>query len=98
VCLLFTTAARAEAPLAPAFSTSALAAAAVPPGFDETVVWSGLSNPTAVRFAADGRVFVAEQPGDPVGQQLQGDQRPATAPTPGAYEFLAARRAVATPA
>ena len=38
-------------------------AAAVPVGFQESVVWSGLTNPTAIRFAADGRVFVAEKSG-----------------------------------
>jgi len=37
--------------------------AAVPVGFQESVVWSGLTNPTAIRFAADGRVFVAEKSG-----------------------------------
>jgi glucose/arabinose dehydrogenase/PKD repeat protein len=40
------------------------AAAAVPSGFQETVAWSGLTNPTAIRFAADGRVFVAEKSGN----------------------------------
>jgi glucose/arabinose dehydrogenase len=40
-----------------------LVAAAPAPGFQENVVWSGLSNPTAIRFAADGRVFVAEKSG-----------------------------------
>jgi glucose/arabinose dehydrogenase/PKD repeat protein len=39
-------------------------APAVPAGFQESVVWSGLTNPTAIRFAADGRVFVAEKRGD----------------------------------
>jgi glucose/arabinose dehydrogenase len=38
-------------------------AAAVPPGFTESVAFSGLSAPTAVRFAADGRVLVAEKGG-----------------------------------
>jgi glucose/arabinose dehydrogenase len=38
-------------------------AAAAPAGFQESVVWSGLTNPTAIRFAADGRVFVAEKSG-----------------------------------
>ncbi|GAB3251018.1 PQQ-dependent sugar dehydrogenase [Nocardioides dilutus] len=33
------------------------------PGFSETVVFSGLSNPTALRFSPDGRVFVAEKRG-----------------------------------
>ena len=38
-------------------------AAALPAGFQETVAWSGLTNPTAVRFAANGRAFVAEKSG-----------------------------------
>jgi glucose/arabinose dehydrogenase/regulation of enolase protein 1 (concanavalin A-like superfamily) len=38
-------------------------AATVPVGFEESVVFSGLTNPTAVRFASDGRVFVAEKSG-----------------------------------
>lgn len=33
------------------------------PGFVETTVFSGLNNPTVVRFASDGRVFVAEKGG-----------------------------------
>ena len=35
-------------------------AATLPPGFQESVVISGLTQPTAVRFSPDGRVFVAE--------------------------------------
>ncbi len=38
-------------------------AAQLPEGFQETVVWSGIKNPTAVRFAPDGRVFVTEKSG-----------------------------------
>jgi glucose/arabinose dehydrogenase len=38
-------------------------AATLPAGFQESVVFSGLTNPTAVRFAPDGRVFVAEKRG-----------------------------------
>jgi glucose/arabinose dehydrogenase len=38
-------------------------AATLPTGFQERVVFSGLTNPTAVRFAGDGRVFVAEKRG-----------------------------------
>jgi glucose/arabinose dehydrogenase len=38
-------------------------AATLPPGFQESVVFSGLSNPTVVRFSPDGRVFVAEKSG-----------------------------------
>jgi glucose/arabinose dehydrogenase len=39
------------------------AAAAVPAGFTEVTAFSGLVNPTAVRFAPDGRIFVAEKRG-----------------------------------
>ncbi|WP_143343012.1 PQQ-dependent sugar dehydrogenase, partial [Crossiella equi] len=38
-------------------------AGAAPPGFTDTVALGGLHAPTAVRFAADGRVFVAEKAG-----------------------------------
>jgi hypothetical protein len=38
-------------------------AATSPPNFQERIVFRGLTNPTAVRFAADGRVFVAEKSG-----------------------------------
>src|SRR5687768_6692383 len=46
-----------------AIPSSAQAATILQPGFSEKVVFSGLTNPTAVRFAADGRVFVAEKRG-----------------------------------
>jgi glucose/arabinose dehydrogenase/PKD repeat protein len=39
------------------------AAVSLPPGFQEEIVFSGLSEPTAVRFSPDGRVFVAEKSG-----------------------------------
>ena len=39
------------------------ARAAPPAGFTETTVFSGLTNPTVVRFAQDGRVFIAEKSG-----------------------------------
>src|SRR5215510_10646135 len=40
------------------------AAAAEPlPGFQETIAFSGLTLPTAVRFSPDGRIFVAEKGG-----------------------------------
>ena len=35
----------------------------VPTGFSESVAFSGLTNPTSIRFASDGRVFVAEKSG-----------------------------------
>src|ERR1700710_1646275 len=40
-----------------------LAQATVPAGFNDETVYEGLSNPTMVRFAPDGRVFVAEKSG-----------------------------------
>jgi glucose/arabinose dehydrogenase len=46
-----------------ALPTAASAQTTVPPGFQETIAINGLSNPIAVDFAADGRVFVAEQNG-----------------------------------
>jgi glucose/arabinose dehydrogenase/PKD repeat protein len=46
-----------------AVTTSGSANAATPPGFQETTVISGLTNPTVVRFSPDGRVFVAEKRG-----------------------------------
>jgi glucose/arabinose dehydrogenase/PKD repeat protein len=42
---------------------AAAQAATLPTGFQESVVFSGLSNPTVVRFASDGRIFVAEKRG-----------------------------------
>src|SRR5436305_14689245 len=41
---------------------SAMAGTA-PAGFTDSVVIGGLTDPTAVRFARDGRVFVAEKSG-----------------------------------
>ena len=38
-------------------------ATTLPAGYQETVVFSGLVNPTVVRFSSDGRVFVAEKSG-----------------------------------
>jgi uncharacterized repeat protein (TIGR01451 family) len=39
------------------------ATAALPSGFQESVVFSGLTNPTTINFASDGRVFVSEKSG-----------------------------------
>src|SRR5919109_1216123 len=39
------------------------ASASTPAGFSDSVVFSGLDAPTAIRFSPDGRVFVAEQSG-----------------------------------
>src|SRR5918999_3610249 len=57
--LLLSMAAALVALLAPAAGQ----AATYPVGFSEQTVFSGLTNPTAVRFASDGRVFVAEKSG-----------------------------------
>jgi glucose/arabinose dehydrogenase/PKD repeat protein len=43
--------------------TPAAHAAPVQPGFTESVVFSGLTEPTDVAFAPDGRVFVSEKSG-----------------------------------
>src|SRR5919205_271507 len=44
-------------------ATDASAAPTLPAGFQETTAFSGLSNPTVVRFSPDGRVFVGEKSG-----------------------------------
>ncbi|HYV84851.1 MAG TPA: PQQ-dependent sugar dehydrogenase [Patescibacteria group bacterium] len=49
--------------IATAFLAAPDAARALPPNFSEVVVFDGLTNPTAVRFSPDGRVFVAEKSG-----------------------------------
>jgi glucose/arabinose dehydrogenase len=43
--------------------TSPAALAAVPTGFTDTAVWSGLTLPTAIAFAPGGKVFVGEKGG-----------------------------------
>jgi glucose/arabinose dehydrogenase len=48
---------------APPPAPSAASAGVVPTDFQETTVFTGLTNPTVVRFASDGRVFVAEKSG-----------------------------------
>jgi glucose/arabinose dehydrogenase len=55
--------ARAVGVLLVLLSTSSAQAATLPPGFAEETVVSGLTQPTAVRFSPDGRVFVAEKRG-----------------------------------
>jgi glucose/arabinose dehydrogenase len=44
-------------------SVPSKASGALPAGFSETVTFSGLTQPTALRFSPDGRVFVAEKSG-----------------------------------
>ena len=52
-----------DAPFGPSPAQRVGAFAVVPGGFDDTVAISNLTNPTSVRFAADGTVFVAEKAG-----------------------------------
>ena len=47
----------------PLTSAPEAAASTMPTGFQEQVVFSGLSNPTNIEFSPDGRVFVAEKSG-----------------------------------
>jgi glucose/arabinose dehydrogenase len=44
-------------------NTGAAGAATLPTGFQDSVVFSGIGSATAVRFASDGRVFVASKDG-----------------------------------
>ncbi len=46
-----------------ALMPAVVAAATLPPGFTEVLVAQGLTNPTAMQFAPDGRLFVCEQGG-----------------------------------
>ena len=39
------------------------ATAALPPGFKDSVVISGRTNPTSINFAPDGRIFITEKSG-----------------------------------
>ncbi|HSS80940.1 MAG TPA: PQQ-dependent sugar dehydrogenase [Gaiellaceae bacterium] len=47
----------------PSAAAASAPASSVPVGFQDSVAFSGLTNPTAVRFAPDGRVFVIEKRG-----------------------------------
>src|ERR1700722_14918087 len=57
---------------------SAAQAAVLPSGFHDTVAFSGLTNPTAIRFSPDGRVFVAEKSGLLVEYDSLADTTPTT--------------------
>src|SRR3954451_22005979 len=65
--LLVPAAASAAAPFdsaaADQLTTVAAASSNLPAGFTESVAWSGLTEPTTLRFAPDGRVFVALKSG-----------------------------------
>jgi glucose/arabinose dehydrogenase len=64
---------------------STAAAATLPTGFQEQVVFSGLTKPTSFQFAADGRVFVAQKNGVIKVFDNLGD------PTPAVFADLSAR-------
>ena len=49
--------------VAPLTAVLPVAAAPVDPAFADVAVMSGFTNPTAIEFASDGRVFVAEKSG-----------------------------------
>jgi glucose/arabinose dehydrogenase len=44
-------------------AAGAASAAMLPPGFSESVIASGISSPTAMGFAPDGRLFICQQNG-----------------------------------
>ncbi|MGH3132546.1 MAG: LamG-like jellyroll fold domain-containing protein, partial [Gaiellaceae bacterium] len=44
-------------------ASASTTAASLPPGFQEEIVLTGLTEPTAMRIASDGRVFVAQKGG-----------------------------------
>jgi glucose/arabinose dehydrogenase len=60
-----------------AASPAASGTPTLPSGFQDTVAFSGIDEPTAVRFAADGRVFVAEKKGKVLVYSGLGDSTPA---------------------
>ena len=47
-----------------ALSATPAEAAALPQGFTDETVWSGLTNPVNMEFAPDGKVFVGEKGGE----------------------------------
>lgn len=58
-------------------SSQDVSAATLPTGFSETLIASGLSNPTAMAFAPDGRLFICLQ-----GGQVRVVKNGALLPTP----------------
>ncbi|HEX3242983.1 MAG TPA: PQQ-dependent sugar dehydrogenase [Solirubrobacterales bacterium] len=62
--------------LLPLFPSLASADPALPQGFQDTEVFKGLEQPTAVRFAPNGMVFVAEKAGKILVYEKVGDETP----------------------
>ena len=65
-------------------SSPAAKASVLPSGFQESIVFSGLVNPTNIEFARDGRIFVAQKNG-----QIKVFDSPAD-PTPDLFADLSA--------
>lgn len=57
-------------------ASSSAHGATLPPGFQDTTVFSGLQEPSNFRFAPDGRVFVAEKTGKIVVFDSLADEEP----------------------
>ena len=73
-----TTASIIGALLAPRLAAPVAAATVIEPGFQVTTVLSGFDLPTAVAFAPDGRVFIAERAGILKAFDSLSDQTPTT--------------------
>jgi glucose/arabinose dehydrogenase len=58
------------------FAASPAAAVTLPSGFQDTTVFTGLKEPTAVRFSPDGHVFVAEKEGEILSYESLQDETP----------------------
>ena len=67
-----------DSPTAQSAAQRVAAAPAIPAQFEESVAFSGLTQPVAVRFASDGTVFVAEKRGIVKRFSALGDTTPDT--------------------
>src|SRR5262252_3496044 len=61
--LIFTAAVMSGAALVVQAGPGSAGAATLPNGFSDSVVLSGLTNPTVLQFASDGRIFVGQKNG-----------------------------------
>lgn len=66
----------AAAAIVLAAAPAAQAEPALPPGFQDSVVFEDLQEPTALRFSPDGRVFIAEKSGEILLFDNLGDETP----------------------
>ena len=65
-------------PGASATAGASAAAASLPSGFQDSIVYSNLSFPTAIRFAPDGRIFIAQKGGKVLEYDNLNDTTPTT--------------------